>query len=425
MAEKKSREKREKEDRRRDRFWRFIVPKAALWACIRFGYSYEPVDTAGIEGPLLVVINHASAYDPIFLGVAFRDRPLTFVASEHLLRSKWGPFLDRVGYIIPHRKGARSSRTALVAMKRIKKGESVFLAAEGEQTWNGRPLPVMPYTGRLVKGSGATLVTYLIEGAYLSAPRWALSTRRGRVFGRPAGVYSPEVLKGMSDEEVEELIAKDLSFDTWEWQKSRSEGPVRYKCSKGGNAEGLERSVFTCPSCGAFGMLSSKGDCIGCSCGFSVRMSDTGFFEAGSPFETAAEWEEADRAALKKRLDSLISGDTNETTKGAERAADSGRAAGEDIVFTDDCVVLHRIGVDHSDEEAARGRLTLSFTDDRFTLSVGDLSFDLADLSGMTMVLANRIVFSDNSGYYEVLADKKKRTNLRKYVVARDLIKGD
>ena len=405
MAEKKSRETREKEDRRRDRFWHFIVPKAALWTRIKFGYSYEPVDTAGIEGPLLVVINHASAYDPIFLGVAFRDRPLTFVASEHLLRSKWGPFLDRVGYIIPHRKGARSSRTALVAMKRIKKGESVFLAAEGEQTWNGRPLPVMPYTGKLVKGSGATLVTYLIEGAYLSAPRWALSTRKGKVFGRPAGIYSPDVLKGMTDEEVEQLIAKDLAFDTWEWQKSRPEGPVRYRVSKGGNADGLERSVFTCPSCGAFGTLSSKGDVIRCSCGFSARMGDTGFFEAGSPFETAAEWEEADRAALKKKIDELT---------GAER-----------VVFTDDCVVLHRIGDDHSDEEAARGRLILSFADGRFTLSVGDISFDLAELSGMTMVLANRVVFSDKSGYYELLADKKNKTNLRKYVIARELISGD
>lgn len=423
MAKKKSRETREKEDRRRDRFWRFIIPKLDLWVRIKFGYSFEPVDTAGIDGPLLVVINHASAYDPIFLGVAFRDRPLTFVASEHLLRSKWGPFLDRVSYIIPHRKGARSSRTALVAMKRIKKGESVFLAAEGEQTWNGRPLPVMPYTGKLVKGSGATLVTYLIEGAYLSAPRWALSTRKGKVFGRPAGIYSPDVLKGMTDEEVEQLIAKDLAFDTWEWQKSRPDGPVRYRCSKGGNADGLERSVFTCPSCGAFGTLSSKGDVISCSCGFSARMGDTGFFESGSPFETAADWEEADRAALSKKIEKLRSGASEAI--GAERPAETGRAAGEDVVFTDNGVVLHRIGNDHSDEEAARGRLTLSFADGRFTLSVGDFSFDLAELSGMTMVLANRVVFSDESGYYELLADKKKKTNLRKYVIARELISGD
>ena len=399
---------KEKADRRRRRFWDACQILLSAWLCNKFNYSFdESFEPADIDGPVLVAVNHASAYDPLFVCKAFRKKRLTFIASEHILRGKWGPFLDKHISFIPHQKGARGSRTALVAMKRIKKGESIFLAVEGEQTWNGRPLPVMPYTGKLVKGSGATLVTYLLEGAYLSVPRWALSPRRGKVYGRPAGVYSPEALKEMSDEEVEQLIAKDLGFDIWEWQKSRPEGPVRYKCEKGGNADGLERSVFSCPSCGAFGTLKSKGDSIGCSCGFKMRMLDTGFFEDGSPFETVADWEEYDRKKLAERMDEMR------------------RAAGEDVVFTDDAVVLHRIEEGHSDEEAARGRLTLSFVNEKFTLRIGEYSFDLNDISNMTMVLASRIVFSDSSGYYELLSDKKSRTNLRKYVIAREVLFGE
>ena len=101
------------------------------------------------------------------------------------------------------------------------------------------------------------------------------------------------------------------------------------------------------------------------------------------------------------------------------------RAAGEDVVFTDDRVVLHRIKDGHSDEEAARGRLTLSFAKEKFTLGIGEYSFELNDISGMTMVLANRIVFSDRSGYYELISDKKSRTNLRKYVIAREVLLGE
>lgn len=396
---------KEIEAKRRQRFWDAVQLVLGGWLKNRFNFSFDKsFEPADIEGPLLVAINHASAYDPLFVGAAFRNRPLTFIASESILRGKWGPFLEKNISFIPHRKGARGSRTALVAMKRMKKGESVFLAVEGEQTWNGRPYPVMPYTGKLVKGSGATLVTYLLEGAYLSAPRWSLSTRKGKVYGRPAGVYSPEVLRNMTDEEVEQLIAKDLSFDTWEWQKSRPDGPVRYKCKKGGNADGLERFVFTCPACGAFGKLKSQGDSIGCSCGFKVRMEDTGFFEAGGPFETVADWEGSDRKKL------------------AERMEDLQRAAGEDVVFTDGGVVLHRIEDGHSDEEAARGKLTLCFSDGKFILNIGDCSFCLEDISNMTMVLADRIVFSDRSGYYELLSDKKNRTNMKKYVVARELL---
>ena len=428
---------KEKADMRRRRFWDTAQFMLGRWLRNKFSFSFdESFEPADIEGPLLVAINHACAYDPLFVGAAFRNRPLTFIASEHILRSKWGPFLDKYVSLIPHQKGAKGSRTALIVMKRIKKGESVFLAVEGEQTWNGRPLAVMPYTGKLVKGSGATLVNYRIEGSYLSAPRWALSTRRGEVFGRPAGVYGPEVLKEMSDEEVEKLIEKDLGFDTWEWQKSRPEGPVKYKCKKGGNADGLERSIFTCPSCGAFGMLKSKGDRIGCSCGFGVRMAATGFFEDG-PFETVADWEAFDRKKLAERVSALRRRDESEKTDerrranamermnapgSAERTDEMGRAAGEALVFADDGVVLHRITDGHSDEEAARGTLALSFADGSFTLSIGSFSFDLKEISNMTMVLARRIVFSDKSGYYELLSDKKSRTNLRKYVTARELL---
>ena len=415
---------KEKADRRKRRFWDVILVVLDPWLRIKFNYTFdESFKPAEIEGPMLVAINHASAYDPLFVGVAFKKRPLTFIASEHILRSKWRPFFDRYGYVIPHQKGAKGSRTALVAMKRMRKGESIFLAVEGEQTWNGRPLAVMPYTGRLAKGSGATLVNYRVEGAYLSAPRWALGTRKGKVYGRPAGIYGPEVLKEMSDEEVEQLIAKDLGFDIWEWQKSRPEGPVRFKSSRGGNAEGLERSVFTCPSCGAVGTLKSKGDCIGCSCGFKVRMADTGFFEDG-PFETVADWEKSDRERLSEIIDEIRIAEGAGEMGGAKRNGE-GRAAGEDCVFADDGVVLHRIMEEHSDEEAARGTLALICKDGRFTLSIGSFAFDLKEISSMTMVLASRIVFSDSSGYYEILSDKKKRTNLRKYVIARELLLGE
>ena len=402
-----------KEDAGRRRFWGFAQLIIGGWIRRKFGFSCDDFEPAEIKGPLLVTINHASAYDPIFVGAVFRNKPLTFIASEHILRSKWGPFLDKYLSILPHRKGAPGSRTALIAMKRMKKGESVFLAAEGEQTWNGRPMPVMPYTGRLARASGATLVTYVIEGAYLSAPRWAMHTRKGKVYGRLAGVYSPEELKAMSDEEVEKVIARDLAFDIWEWQKTSPEGPVKYRCSKGGFADGLERLVFTCPECGSVGTLKSKGDSISCSCGFRLRMLDTGFFEEGTPFGTIPDWEEYDRKTLESMLKEMMKANADDKDSGA---------AGEDTVFTDDGVVLHRILDGHRDEEAARGKLSLIFKDGEFRLCIGDFSFDLRKISSMTMILAGRIVFSDDSGYYELLSNKKNRTNLIKYVIARELL---
>ena len=398
---------REKADRRRKRSWDFSQLVIGPWMSRKFNFTHDGFEPAEIEGPVLVAINHACAYDPILLGVAFRNKPLTFIASEHILRMKtWGPVLDRHFSLIPHQKGAKSSRTALVAMKRIKRGESIFLAAEGEQTWDGRSMPVMPYTGKLVKGSGATLVTYMLEGGYLSAPRWSMETRKGKVYGHMVNVYSPDTLKEMSDEEVEAAIAKDLWFDTWEWQKTRPEGPVRFRC-KGGFAEGLERDVFTCPECGAFGTLRSSGDNIGCSCGFKVRMTDTGFFEPAVPVETIVDWEKLDREALTARMKELRENGSAEET----------------LIFADDNVTLVSIGDDHAEEEAAHGKVALIYKEENFVLTIGEHEFKVPGISNMTMVLAARVVFSDESGYYELRSEKSSKTNLRKYVIARDLLK--
>ena len=141
---------REKVARRRRRIWAIAQTIARPWIVRKFNLSIADFDPAKIEGPILVAINHSCAYDPILVGAAFKNRMLTFIASEHILRMRpWGPILDSCCSIIPHQKGAKGSRTALVAMKRIKRGESIFLAVEGEQTWDGLSLPIMPYTGKL------------------------------------------------------------------------------------------------------------------------------------------------------------------------------------------------------------------------------------------------------------------------------------
>lgn len=406
MSKQANKEDKEKVAKRRQRFWDLSQAIIGRWIRPKFDLVLDDFEPADIEGPVLVAINHCCAWDPIFVGAAFKNKPLTFIASEHILRSKpWGPLLDKYISLIPHQKGAKGSRTALVAMKRIKRGESIFLAVEGEQTWNGQSLPVMPYTGKLVKGSGATLVTYLLEGGYLSVPRWSMETRKGTVHGRPVKVYTPDELKEMSDEEVEAAIAKDLWFDTWEWQKNRPGGPVHFKCKKG-NAMGIERAIFSCPECGSFGSLKSKRDDVVCSCGFKVRLADTGFFEPAEPFETILQWEKHDREVLTQRIKEMQSG-----------SADSKE------LFADDNVTLYSIKEDHEEEEAARGRLTLTYGDGDFILGIGEYRFSLAGISSMTMVLAARVVFSDESGYYELRSDKGSGTNLRKYVIARDIIK--
>lgn len=416
MAKQSDDKAKDRDRRRRERFYRFAAPVLGAWFGSRLGFTYdtsfEPDD---IEGPLIVCINHSCALDPIFVSAAFRHRPLTFIASEHLVRDpKWGAFLDKYISLIPHQKGTNANRTALAAIKRVRRGESVFLAPEGEQTWDGRPMPVRPYTAGLIRSCRATLVTYMIEGAYLARPRWAYSARKGRVYGHPVNVYSAETLAGMSDEEIEKAIADDLAFDVWEWQKSQPGGPVRYRCDKGGNAEGLERAVCSCPDCRRIETLKTSGDFISCGCGFSLKLEDTGFFAQPGPFETIADWEEADRKTLAALLE------TERRSGGPASASEDEPARGDaSEIFGDDGIVLNEIDAGHSCREAARGRLTLTYEGGDFVLGIGGLSFRYGDIEEMMMVLAGRLLFSTKDGYYELLS---KTANLRKYLIARDIV---
>ena len=136
-------------------------------------------------------------------------------------------------------------------------------------------------------------------------------------------------------------------------------------------------------------------------------MSDTGFFEPAEPVETIVDWEKLDREALTARMKELRENGSAEET----------------LIFADDNVTLVSIGDDHAEEEAAHGKVALIYKEENFVLTIGEHEFKVPGISNMTMVLAARVVFSDESGYYELRSEKSSKTNLRKYVIARDLLK--
>ncbi len=396
MMEKSAKEKRAY--RRRLRAWRMLRPVAALWLRFKYGFRFDGDERiAAIEGPLIVIVNHTNALDPLFTGVAFR-RPLSFVASEHLLRIRpWGSLIDRYFCLIPHKKGSGRTGTSRVCLEHIERGESIFLCAEGEQTWDGISGAAKPHTGSFVKQSGATLVTYRIEGAYLARPRWSRLDRRGKVRAYPVQIYRSEDLAGMSEEEIDAVIDRDLDFNVWEWQKAQPGGPAAFKTGKGETAAGLEKAVCACPSCQNIGQLTAQGDHIRCSCGFSLRWSETGFFEPAEPFETIADWEVFDRERIAAFL-----------------------REGQGSWPIDENVTLRLISEGHKDAPLARGALTLGGS--RPAMIIGAHSFALDGIEQMAMILDKRIVFTADGHYYELRAD---HANLRKYLTAWEIIQED
>ena len=56
-------------------------------------------------------------------------------------------------------------------------------------TANGQTGFISEHTGKLVKESGAALVTYKFVGGYLRKPRWATTPRKGPIMGHFVNEY--------------------------------------------------------------------------------------------------------------------------------------------------------------------------------------------------------------------------------------------
>ena len=347
----------------------------------KFNLSGEKLQA---DGPFLLVSNHVTGWDPLLVGVCLDGRQAYFVASEHIFRL--GLLTKLLHWLlapIPRRKASTGMDTVKACLRHLHAGHSVCLFAEGEQCWDGRTGPIFPATGKLAKSSGAALVTFRLEGGYLSLPRWGKHICRGAVHGHPVGVYSPEELKKLSPQEINALIERDIAEDAWERQRQR---PVRYRGKR--RAEGMERALYACPACRRLGTLRTEKDRIFCPCGFERTYTEYGFFAPEEPFASIADWDRWQSELLQSRA--------------FEHEGD--------LLFQDEDVELRRVHADHSEDLLGRG--TLRQYEDR--LECAGLRFPLAEISNMAMVQAHLLLFSCGGDYYQLRASGG--VNLRKYL---------
>lgn len=367
--------------KRHQKVWPLLYFLIHGWICRKFHETYEIIRQ---EGPILLIPNHVSAFDPLLVAMSLPEKQVYYVASEHLFRL--GPVSRLIEWMvapIPRRKAASGADTVKACLRHLRAGHSVCLFAEGEQSWNGRTSPIFAATGKLVKSSGATLVTYRLEGGYLSKPRWAKKSRRGAIYGHPVGIYPPEALKEMKPQEINALIERDISEDAWDRQRRQ---PILYR---GKNlAEGLERALYLCPGCRKIGNLQTKGDQIFCSCGLKLRYTETGFFDPESPFPNLADWDDWQKECLRKR-------DYDYQPP---------------LLFSDRNIRLSHISANHGERLLTEGELRQY--EDR--LSCGDFSWNLSEISNMADVLCDRLLFSADGEYYELQSDGSP--SMRKYL---------
>ena len=157
--------------------------------------------------------------------------------------------------------------------------------------------PIPAELAARIQASGLGLVVLRLEGAYLTAPRWAERIPRpGRLRARVMRTLTPGVLQAMETDELQTLLEQDLREDAFETVRRRP-GPYRGEHT----AERLEKLLCVCPKCGAVGTMESRDNEFFCrGCGFTTVYTLSGGFRGGNvPFENPGQWARWQRERIR------------------------------------------------------------------------------------------------------------------------------
>lgn len=360
-------------------------------------FSYKPCRVR--SRTFLCLGNHTQNLDPALMVIGTR-RHMRFVANASLTKGAAGFLLNPLFGIIPREKGAKGDAAIALIEANLRAGVSVGMFPEGNRSWDGETEYISPRTARLVKDTGAALLTYRFTGGYLLRPRWAEHGRKGPMRGELVHEYTPEELSGMTVEDIYAAICRDLRVNAYEEQAANGDVYRGHAL-----AEGLQYAAYLCPHCMRFGTVETKGDWITCSCGLTAKYLETGWFEKGMymPFDNFAQWNR-----FQKRWVQELCGELRQQT-------------GAPIVHDDSCfrLTVKRDGVYTSLSDSA----SVAMYGDRLELSWenGSASYRMEEITGYGTFLSRSMYFNCGPALrYQMVATKPVST-LKYYALWRGL----
>lgn len=386
--------------KRHKRIWWLARHFAAPFILPKFNCKSEVVKN--LPEPYLVLSNHVCDLDPALVGMSF-PKQMYFVASEHVYRRG---FISKILLYtfgpIAKIKGASDKMMVLKVVKSLREKKNICIFPEGNRSFNGRNMEITSACGKLVKVSGANLVTYKLTGGFFTNPRWGYGLRKGKMTGNVVRVYTKEELANMTPEEITEAIRNDIKENAYERQAIEN---IRFKGKD--LAVGMECAYTVCPVCSKIGNIGTEKNSVFCKeCGPLADYNEYGYFENNSngfTFKTIEQWDDWQEEFYKKFVE--------------ENAADSDKP-----FFCDEDVVLRTVNQDHEEGDLGKGKIWLTSKGLYFKSETTDMEITIKALPDMGMYGKKGLVFTDEKNvHYELHSEAL--INVRKYISVWKILK--
>lgn len=246
-----------------------------------------------IEGPAIIVANHGSFVDFLYLATILNKENFYIVASrQYFYQKSVGKLMKSVG-AFPKSMFTNDVENVRNCLRVLKDNGILVIFPEARLSTVGKFEDIQPKTCSFLRRTGANIYLLKYGGDYLAMPKWARKNGKFR-FRKKALVEADlsllltgEQANAMSEDDFEKLLTDSLNYNEFDWLNNHPQETYKTKHL----AEGLQNVLYRCPKCGKSLTLTTKGNKLVCSdCGLTVEMNDRYGFDENAPFANLQQW---------------------------------------------------------------------------------------------------------------------------------------
>ena len=263
-------------------------------------YKIEKINMEGLKPPYLMLSNHMYFVDFELAALGlFPHRMNNVVNIDGFYRRPW--LMEWIGSI-----GTRKFSNDLHLIKSIlhclKKGDAVGMYPEARYSACGELAYLPESLGKLIKMAKVPIVAVVHQGNHLHTPFWNWrNPRKVPLHTKIKQILTPEQIKEMSVEEINEVVKKELYYNEYKYQQDNN-----ILITEKFRAEGLHKILYQCPHCLKEGVMASKGEEIYCEeCGKRYRFNEDGTLtalEGETEFNQVLDWYHWERSNVREQI---------------------------------------------------------------------------------------------------------------------------